>query len=321
MAARRRLLVTGASGLLGGNVALALCRDWEVVGTYAAHPFSLAGTVSRRLDIRSDGEVAALFADIRPEVTVHCAAETRVDACEARPDEAFAVNARAPGRLARAARAAGSLFVHVSTDAVYAPGGAPHAESAPTGPVNAYAASKLAGEEAVAEAGGECLIVRTNLFGWSGRAKRSLAEWALARLEAGGEPLTGFTDAVFSPLLASDLARAIEALVRAGARGVYNAGAADAVSKYAFLRLLCREFGYPEDLVRPGRSGQTLAARRPGDTSLDSSRAAALIGTSFFPPVAEAVRRLKKLRDAGVPGLLAGSLGRGPATSGPGGDA
>jgi dTDP-4-dehydrorhamnose reductase len=157
---RMRLLITGAAGMLGVDLAAAA----------AGH--DVVALARGDLDIADAGAVRAAVQAARPDAVVNCAAWTDVDGAEASEAEATAINGAGAGHVAAAAAAAGAFTVHVSSDYVFAGDAAePYTEAAPTGPVSAYGRSKLAGELAVAAAApGAHAIVRSSwLFGPHGR--------------------------------------------------------------------------------------------------------------------------------------------------------
>lgn len=286
------LLVTGANGLLGSNLvreALGQGLRVRAAGREPLTPMAAAEPVAMRLEA---GAFDDLF-DGGVRLVVHCAALTDVDRCEREPGLAHALNAQASGRLAEAARRAGAGFLYVSTDAVYKGDRAGWREDDATQPVNAYAASKLAGEAAVLRSHPDALVVRTNLYGWNLRPRSSLGEWALRELEAGKSP-RGLADVFFSPLEAGELAGLLLAMAGAGCRGVYNLGSADGCSKLAFVRLIAAAFGHDPERVREAvLADMPFAAPRPRDTRLDSSRARAALGREL-PTVADGVERFRR---------------------------
>ena len=113
-------------------------------------------------DIADPDAAGRMLTRHRPDLLVNCAGFTDVDGCETRREEAFRANADGPGVLARSCAAAGLPMIHLSTDFVF-DGSArePYAVEAATNPLSVYGASKLAGERAVAAAGGAALVVRT----------------------------------------------------------------------------------------------------------------------------------------------------------------
>lgn len=299
-----RIVVTGASGLLGATVCLAAReRGMAVTALYGRHPFHADGIDARPLELADEDAARALVDQVRPSSVVHCAAATNVDWCEDHEDQAMRINAAASGALARAAACVGARFAYVSTDSVFDGERGGYTEDDAPAPLNAYARSKLAGERRVAEALPDALVLRTNLYGWNAQPKQSLGEWVLGRLQ-GGAPFPGFADVVFAPLLANDLADAILDSLERGMAGVWHLAAADAVSKYDFARALAVEFGHDPELVTSARAADVgFRAPRPRDTSLDATRAAAALGRPL-PTVGDGLRRFRALRDGGYVNLL-----------------
>lgn len=284
-----RAVVTGASGLLGSAVLRELGGEgWSHTVDALAD-----GTPLRRVELR-DGAAEDALREARPELVVHCAALTDVDACEADPEAARALNSEAPGRLAATAAALGAGFVHISTDAVYdGDRDGLHAEDEPPRPVNAYARTKLDGERAVLEAHPRALVVRTTIHGWSGPGRPSFSEAILGALRE-GRRLTLFRDVVFSPLNVTDLAELIRRLAEIRASGVLNVGASDAVTKEAFGRLVARTFELPEDPIEPiAVADLGLRAPRPRNQALAVERLTQLLGAPP-PSVADGVRRMRE---------------------------
>ena len=192
----------------------------------------------------------------------------------------------------------GGVFVLISTDSVFDGRIGNYVEDDPPGPLNAYAKSKLAAEQLVAEHSQRWIIIRTNIYGWNGQNKNSLAEWILQELSA-GRSITGFEDVTFAPLLASDLGPLIEKMVEKRMEGLYHAGALGAVSKYDFARQLADVYGFDATLIRPGKLADAkLGAPRPLNTSLLSKKLETEFGQSL-PSIEDG---LKRFRDQGTNG-------------------
>ena len=98
-----RLLITGASGLLGANLVLDAHEDHEVIAVYHRHPIVLDGVESISADLCQLGVAKKLFDRYQPDWIVHCAAATDVDACENDSDMAFRINSTMAGYVATAA--------------------------------------------------------------------------------------------------------------------------------------------------------------------------------------------------------------------------
>lgn len=204
-----RILITGGKGQLGRSLAR----------VFAAHDVTAPGHPD--LDVTDEASVQAAFARARPDIVIHAAALTDTNRCEREPDAADAVNARGTERIARACAAAGARVVAISTNEVY--DGAkptPYTEDDAPGPLNAYARSKLRGEELARAAHDDVLVIRTSWLYGSGYT--NFAEKVLAAAGSGRE-LSFVTDEVATPTHTDDLAEAIAALVEKQAPpGVYH---------------------------------------------------------------------------------------------------
>ena len=208
-----KVLVAGAHGQLGRELVARLGPDLGWAGGREA------------LDVTDPEAVRARVAAVRPDVVVNATAYNNVDGAETDPEGAFAVNEAGPAHLARAASDSGALVVHVSTNYVFdGEHREPYGEDDAARPLSVYGRSKLAGERAVLAAGPRHLVVRTSaLFGHGGNASKggSFVDRVIARGRA-GTPLRVVDDQEISTTYAPDLADAILALVRDGARGLFH---------------------------------------------------------------------------------------------------
>jgi dTDP-4-dehydrorhamnose reductase len=262
-----RALVVGSGGQLGRELVALLGAEVAWAGDFT------------ELDATDGTAVFALVARVRPDVVWNASAYNRVDAAESEPAAAFAVNALAPHFLARAAREAGALVVHYSTDYVFdGTASRPYREDDTPRPLGVYGASKLAGEHLVAAAGGEHLVVRTSgVLGRGGSEQKggSFVERIVARARA-GEPLRVVADQVFAPTCAADLAAGSIALVRAGARGLFHVTNAGSCSWHELAEAALAAVGLEVPVARISVADLKLPARRPAYSVLDASRYRAL---------------------------------------------
>jgi dTDP-4-dehydrorhamnose reductase len=277
-----RALVTGASGQLGRELVARLGDELAWAGGREA------------LDVTDERAVAELVARTAPDVVFNASAWNRVDAAESEPERAFAANALAPRALALAARGAGALLVHVSTDYVF-DGAAtrPYREDDPAKPLSVYGASKLAGERHVLDSGVEALVVRTSgVLGRSGSAQKggSFVDRVLAQARA-GKPLRVVADQVFAPTVAGDLADALLALVRARARGLLHVTNQGSCSWHELATLALAAAGLALPVEKIAAADLALPARRPAYSVLDTSRCRGL----GLPPLRDFRQALAEL--------------------------
>jgi dTDP-4-dehydrorhamnose reductase len=249
-----RILVTGASGLLGLNLALGAIPRYEVLGVVHKHPLHDAGFETVQADLMNTAELPRLLDDAKPDWVIHCAALADMEACERQPEIAQYLNAALPGRLATEAAKRGLRFLHVSSDTVFDGAKGDYREEDVPTPISVYGRTKRLSELAVKAAHSQALIVRPNLFGWSARGDHSLSEFFYNNLAA-GKMVNGFTDRLFCPLLVSDLAAIMLELLEKGVVGMFHTVSADHLSKYEFGVAIAKRFGFDAALVTPAISG------------------------------------------------------------------
>ena len=250
-------LVTGALGMLGTDV----CR---VLGRHG-----IAVTAFDRGDLDLFDEAAVGEAVAAHEVVVNCAAWTAVDDAETHEDEAYGINAVAPGVLARAAAQHGRRIVQVSTDYVFAGTvRSPYDEDAPSDPRSAYGRTKAAGEAAVREGAPEShLIVRT---AWLYGAHGACFPRTIARLAREGGVVSVVDDQFGQPTWTVDVAELIVGLVEAEApAGTWHATSGGETSWFGFARRVVHAAGLdPEIVSATGSASFARPAPRPAYSAL-----------------------------------------------------
>ncbi len=184
-----RILVTGATGLLGPYLVKALAPLGEVT-TLAREGTDVIA------DLRDYGQVKAVLASVNPDVVVHAAALTDVDLCQRNPAMAKVFNLGMVRHLTEL-MSDDSRLVLVSSDQVYPDVEGPHVEER-TAPVNVYGETKLAGEQS-ALLRSNSLVVRTNMFGPSLTPGRTSLSDFCGEFR-GGKQIKLFSDILFSPL-------------------------------------------------------------------------------------------------------------------------
>ena len=263
-----RILVTGAAGMLGSMLVERWREKYEVFAS-ARTPFAAPGWAFRPFDL-TEASHAPLVDWARPDVIVHCAAWTALDACEADPERTLEINGRSVERLLAAAPSARMIFV--SSDAVLGDRAEPLEEDAPPHPLNAYGRSKELGEQLLRErdAGPS---VRTTIVGWNlDPRKQSFVEWLVRSLER-GEKVTLFQDALFNPIASSQLADELEHMLTDGRKGVWHVTGRDATSKYDFGVALADKLGLDRHRIHEGTiTAMRFAARRSADQRLAVAR-------------------------------------------------
>lgn len=262
-----RILVTGASGLLGLNLCLMSAQDHELIGVVNHRNLREVPFRTLQADLLQDDAVARLIDQILPEYVIHCAAVANVDSCERDPETARQLNALIPAQLAEVCKQRKIGFLHVSTDAVFDGRQGGYKEEDQPNPLSVYARTKLEGEQGVLAANQDALVIRVNFYGFSLSGTRSLAEFFLYNLVA-GEQVKGFTDVHFCPLYVADLVEIMFRMIAKKLSGLYHVVSPECLSKYDFGRRIAQKFGLNADLIRPVsvEDGNLLAKRSPNLT-------------------------------------------------------
>ncbi len=295
-----KILVTGASGLLGLNLSLMEIGTHTILGVDRGKlhgtPFELI-----RAELTGPGAVSRLMDLARPDAILHTAANANVDSCESDPAGARYLNGEIPGILAEAAARAGIRFLHISTDAVFdgAKDGIYTEEDVPN-PLSVYAQTKLLGEQNVLSANPAAAVARVNFFGWSLSGTRSLSEFFYNKLSA-GEPANGFTDVYFCPLFVGDLAETLVRMLDKGLSGLYHVVGSEALSKYEFGRRIAHQFGFDEGLVIPKSVEESgLKARRSHNLRLSIHKLSTALGAEI-PGVSTGIEKFYAQAQQGYP--------------------
>ena len=232
-----------------------------------------------RADLSNPAACAALIAQVRPTAVINAAAYTAVDKAEEETALAHVVNGEAPGAMAEAAAEIGARFVHISTDYVFdGRGTAPWAETDATGPLGAYGQSKLAGEQAVARAGGRYAILRT---AWVFSAHGTNFVKTMLRLGAARDRLTIVADQFGGPTPAGDIAATCLHLAEhltPETAGLYHYSGAPDTHWADFARAIFAEAGLSPEVADIPSSAYPTPAKRPGNSRLDCRKIDTVFG-------------------------------------------
>jgi dTDP-4-dehydrorhamnose reductase len=263
---REKILITGASGLLGSKMA-ELCREqYKVISTYNTKPFF---PNSAKMDITNRSETSRIFSEFKPEIVVHTAAETNVDKCETDKKYAWKINAVGTRNVAEASEELGAKMVYVSTDYVFDGEKRLYSEEDEPNPINYYGASKLEGEKYVADLCKNYVIARTSvLYGWH-PWKSNFVKWAIESLR-GGKQISVVNDHFNSPTLADNLAEILLEIIKKDLKGVYHTAGSERINRFDFTLKIAETFDLDSSLVKPIKMSElkVWVAKRPRDSSL-----------------------------------------------------
>ena len=274
-----RILLLGNSGQLG----------WELERTLA--PLGELNTCDYpALNLSNPASFVQVFRDCQPDLLVNATAYTAVDRAESEPDLAYAINALAPGVMADEAHHSGAAFIHYSTDYVFdGCKGTPYVETDPPSPLSVYGRTKLAGEQAIQQAGGAYMILRTS---WVYSLRRDsfvskVLGWARQQ-----ETLKLVDDQVSGPTWAYTLADVTRQLISLGGDhlaswfaehlGLYHLAGSGFCSRYEWGRMILELDRYKEEQrVRQILSAKTAEFLTPAKRPLFSALNCDLFNQTF----------------------------------------
>ncbi len=291
-----KILLLGKNGQVGWELQRALAPLGEVV----ALDFDSPGPLSA--DFSKPESLAATVRAVAPQIIVNAAAHTAVDKAESEPARARAINATAPGVLAREAAASGAWLMHYSTDYVFdGSGNLPWVEDSPTGPLSVYGQTKLEGEQAIRASGCRHLIFRTS---WVYAARGGNFAKTMLKLARERDRLTVIDDQIGAPtgadLLADLTAHALRtASAQPQLSGTYHAVAGGQTSWHGYASHViayARAAGQAikvatEAIVPVPTSAFPTPARRPGNSRLDTRKLRDTFGL-MLPPWHSGVDRM-----------------------------
>jgi len=279
--ANRKIALLGAAGMLGTEVAANLTQKG-----LAFDAFDLPG-----FDITDSTQLQQVVENSR--IIINCAAYTDVEKAESQRDLAYRVNAEAVGRLGKFAKQADAYVMHISTDFVFdGSSDRPYVETDTPNPINAYGASKLAGEQLLRES--LCLncIIRVEwTYGLNGNnfIKKLIA---LARKN---NKLKVVGDQTGSPTAATEVARVICELLAKIPQGLFHFANAGYVSRFEMAKFIFEKLNMPVELISCKSQDFPSAAKRPLNSCFNCGRIAALLGRPIEPWQVPLEKFLKQL--------------------------
>ncbi|MGO9018261.1 MAG: SDR family oxidoreductase [Syntrophobacteraceae bacterium] len=285
-----KLLVTGASGFLGWNLCRMARGQWDVYGLARRNENQPRGVELRRADLTRFKDIKENLREIRPDALIHAAAESSPNFCQLNPAASHRINVEATFNLASLCADLGIPFVFISSDLVFNGLKPPYSEDDPVRPVCIYGEQKAEAERAVLERYPRALVCRIALmFGDAGQGAASFIQPLINDMK-NGRHINLFMDEYRTPVSAANAAQGI-LLALSKTNGIVHIGGLERISRFEFGKLLRDVAGVPNAKLNAcTRQSIQMAAPRPADVSLDSTRAVAL---GFEPgPLREELERL-----------------------------
>ncbi|MEI6287688.1 MAG: SDR family oxidoreductase [Bacillota bacterium] len=279
-----KILVTGASGLLGTDVALELAS--------AGHTVIKSARAAREDYVSADiATIEGLTAltNLDWDCVVHTAAARDPDGCERDPEMADTLNVRATEVLARATAVRGAKFVFISTDYVFDGQMPPYKEDATPSPINIYGQTKLMAERIVLQHCPDALIIRVSiLYGINAGVKASALLYSSLQLLEKRQSVEVDNVIVRYPVYTGDIAHVISWLLQKSEAGMFHVTSQDKLTKYDIAVILGQLLRKDYAHIKPLNTILSTPAARPLDAHLDTGKLQAA-GIPLFMPFRERI--------------------------------
>ena len=225
-----------------------------------------------KIDFSSTKKLKSSIKELNIQILVNCIGYTNIENCEINEKKAFIINSTLPSDLSKICKELSIKFVHISTDHLFDGKDSFYSEKSKINPLNKYADSKSKGEKKILINNQSSLIIRTNFFSWGPYYKESFSDFIFNNLSLNKE-IYLFSDVFFTPILVSELVKAINSLIDKECIGIYNVVSNERLSKLDFGHKICEKFKLNKKLINSSfLSDRKDLVDRPLDMSLSNKK-------------------------------------------------
>ncbi|SRR5579883_842888 len=277
----QKLLVTGASGFLGWHLCQMAASHWETYGTYWTQAIAIPNTTTLRTDLTDFAALKQLFQTVQPDAVLHLAAQSSPNACQNQPDASQLLNVTVAANIAGLCADRTISCAFASSEMVFDGRHPPYKETDPISPINRYGEQKARAEVEMLDRYPTTAICRLPLmFGAVPPTASSFIQPFIKALRT-GQPLNLFVDEFRTPVSGTTAAQGL-LLALQHVQGRIHLGGKERISRYEFGLLMADVLALPTASITACRQQDVpMAANRPPDLTLDSSKAFAL---GYAPP-------------------------------------
>ncbi len=282
MAEHKKILITGANGLLGQKITEIIAHESShtlILTDLHESAFSPNGIEYFQMDITAKEHVKKNVRKYLPDIIINTAAYTNVDGCETERELSWRVNVDAVKNFIIASRTNDTKIIHISTDYVFDGKSGNYDENSKPNPLSYYGKSKLASENALIASGIRFIIVRSMIiYGTAIKVRPNFALWLIEMLEK-GSPVRIVDDQFGMPTISDDLGWGILKLNDMDKNGIYHICGSEYLSRFEFAVKLANIFGFDENLIIPVKTSDlNQAAPRPMNSSFIQLKAQTELG-------------------------------------------
>lgn len=278
---KKRILIIGSNGMLGQSVVEQFKLDSSnelFLASFEEKSF-IPELPYTQIDISDKKAVKNLFMNFYPDYVLNLAAYTNVDKAETEKELCWDVNVNSNEYFAKYCVPTHSHLIYISSDYIFDGKNGPYTENDLPNPISYYGRSKLAGENVIRRFDIPYTIIRTNvLFGATKYGRPDFVKWVYDSLRK-GKQINIVTDQINNPTYLNDLAWLIWNICKKSAKGVYNAGGKELLSRFEFANLIAEHFNLDKSLIKPiVTSDLKQPAKRPLRSGLVNIKAESELG-------------------------------------------
>lgn len=295
---RKKVVITGGTGLLASNIALYKRDNWEILLLTRNHTLTFEGVVSVKANLLDIEATQRILENFSPDLIIHTAGLANVEECEKNYYSAHLANTVIAKNIATLSAQNNYKLVHISTDHFSNEEVDLSTEQDIGLPLNIYADTKLLGESLVRRMCSRAIVVRTNFFGWGHESRTSFSDFIISNLRK-NSPITLFDDVYYTPIFIDELTDSIEGLVEKNVSGVYNIVSNKKISKYEFGLKIADIFSLDKNLIQKGSIKDKQMTQRPFNMALSNQKLVAELGSSFNFDFSNSIKKLKDVEFEG----------------------
>ncbi|MBU4502674.1 MAG: dTDP-4-dehydrorhamnose reductase [Nanoarchaeota archaeon] len=262
MVAKTKILIIGASGLLGSKLYEQLSEQYKIIGTCFKNKAKNLYTY----DLAKKN--LTIFKETKPDIVIHTAGITDVDYCETNQEEAYKINVAGTEKVIQGCKLNDSKLIYLSTDFIFDGKKGSYIEEDLPNPLNYYGKTKLKSEQLVKGSGLNYIIARTS-FLYGSKQNKKFVSWCINKLN-NEEYITLIADHMRTPTLVDDIAEALNALILKKRQGTYHLTGSEKLSPFSMAVRIAEIFNFDKKYLKPITSHKlNWAAQRPKNTSLN----------------------------------------------------
>ena len=264
-----KILVTGASGLLGSSIIRIKKNEFIIHGSINKKKIRLNKT--KLFKINNSKRISKIFKKEKYNVLINCVGLSDVDLCEKKKKLANATHVDFIKKISKICLINKIYLIHISTDHLFNGLKKNYSELSKTDPLNNYAKTKKFSEDIIQSTLKKYLIIRGNFYGWGPKYRKSFSDWIYGELLR-EKKINLFEDIFFTPLYLRDFINLIFKLIAKNKTGIYNVSGSTRISKYNFGLELGKIFNLDKKLIKKISINKLNLVKRPRDMSLSNKK-------------------------------------------------